>query len=59
MTTEAQKRAKNKYRAEKVRTLQIDLYQTEQDIIDKINSVEKYSTYIKRLIREDIAKAGE
>lgn len=59
MTTEAQKRAKVKYRQQKVKTLQIDIYQTEQDILDKINSVEKYSTYIKQLIREDIARAGE
>ena len=59
MATEAQKRAKVKYRQQKVKTLQIDIYQTEQDILDKINSVEKYSTYIKQLIREDIAKAGE
>lgn len=57
MATEAQKRAKLKYRQQKVKTLQIDLYQTEQDIIDKINSVEKYSTYIKRLIREDIERS--
>lgn len=59
MATEAQKRAKVNYRREKVKTLQIDIYQTEQDILDKINSVEKYSTYIKQLIRDDIARAGE
>lgn len=59
MATEAQKKAKVKYRQQKVKTLQIDIYQTEQDILDKINSVEKYSTYIKQLIREDIARAGE
>ena len=59
MATEAQKRAKVKYRQQKVKTLQIDLYQTDQDIIGKINSVEKYATYIKQLIRDDIARAGE
>ena len=59
MATEAQKRAKNKYRAAKVRTLTVDLYQTDQDIIDKINSVDKYASYIKQLIRDDIARAGE
>lgn len=59
MATEAQKRAKVKYRQQKVKTLQIDIYQTEQDILEKINSVEKYSTYIKQLIRNDIARAGE
>lgn len=59
MATEAQTRAKVKYRQQKVKTLQIDLYQTDQDIIDKINSVDKYATYIKQLIRADIEKAGE
>lgn len=55
MATEAQKRAKNNYRKAKVRTLTVDLYQTDQDIIDKLNSVDKYATYIKQLIRDDIA----
>ena len=56
MASEAQTRAKVKYRQQKVKTLQIDLYQTDQDIIDKINSVDKYATYIKQLIRDDIAR---
>lgn len=56
--TEAQKRAKAEYR-KKVRTIHIEIYPTEQDILDKINSVDKYSAYIKQLIRDDIAKAGE
>ena len=30
---------------------------TEQDIIDKLESVPSKATYIKRLIREDIAKS--
>lgn len=59
VTSEAQTRAKVKYRKQKVKTLQIDLYQTDQDIIDKIGSVDKYATYIKQLIRDDIAKARE
>ena len=59
MATEAQTRAKVKYRQQKVKTLQIDLYQTDQDIIDKINSVDKYATYIKQLIRDDVARAGK
>ena len=56
--TEAQKRAKAEYR-KKVRTLHIEIYPTEQDILDKLDSVDKYSAYIKQLIRDDIAKAGE
>lgn len=56
--TEAQKKAKAEYR-KKVRTIHIEIYPTEQDILEKLDSVERYGTYIKRLIREDIAKAGE
>lgn len=56
MSTEAQKRAKAKYRKEKCKSLYIKLYPTDQDIIDKINSLDEYSPYIKRLIREDISK---
>ena len=53
--TEAQKRAKAKYQ-EKVRTFRIDVYPTETDILHKLTSVEKYSTYIKNLIRADIER---
>ena len=56
MSTEAQKRAKAKYRKEKCKSLYIKLYPTDQDIIEKINSLDEYSPYIKRLIREDISK---
>ena len=59
MATEAQKRAKNKYRQQKVKTLTIDLYQTDQDIIYKLSNIDRYATYIKQLIRDDIARAGE
>lgn len=53
--TEAQKRAKAKYR-EKMRTFRIDVCPSEQDILDKLESVDRYATYIKKLIREDIAR---
>lgn len=53
--SEALKRAKAKYK-EKVRTFRVDVYPTEQDILDKLESVDRYATYIKNLIREDIAK---
>ena len=59
MATEAQKRAKTNYRKSKVRTLTIDLYQTDQDIICKLSNIDRYATYIKQLIRDDIARAGE
>ncbi len=32
---------------------------TEQDIIDKLESVPQKATYIKRLIREDIARSKQ
>ena len=53
--TEAQKRAKAEYR-KKVKTIHIEIYPSEQDILDKLESVDRYATYIKNLIREDIAK---
>ena len=56
--TEAQKRAKAKYQ-DKVRTFRIDVYPTEADILDKLNSVDRYGTYIKALIRQDIQDTKE
>lgn len=56
--TEAQKRAHAKYEA-KAKRLAISLYPSEIDLLDKISEVSKtegYSPYIKRLIREDIAR---
>ena len=53
--TEAQKRASKKYEA-KAKRIEIRLYPSEQDILDKILQLsnEGYASYIKRLIREDI-----
>ena len=53
--TEAQKRAKAKYK-EKMRTFRIDVCPSEQDILERLESQERYATYIKRLIREDIER---
>lgn len=55
MLTEAQKRAKAKYQ-EKVRMFRIAVYPTEQDILEKLESLDQYTPYIKQLIRDDIAK---
>lgn len=55
--TEAQKRAEKKYNSNNCRRLTVILYPTEQDIMDKINSVDNYSGYIKGLIRDDIARS--
>lgn len=51
---EVQRKAKRKYK-QKIRRLTVELYPTEQDIIDKIDSVTQYATYIKGLIRADIS----
>lgn len=53
--TEAQKRAEKKYN-KNCKRLIVMLYPTEQDIMEKINSVDNYSGYIKGLIRDDIAR---
>ena len=51
---EVQRKAKQKYK-KKIRRLTVELYPTEQDIIDKIDSVPQYATDIKGLIRADIS----
>lgn len=57
--TDAEKRAKAKYR-KKVGTIQIELYPNDEDIKKRIAEIvetgEGKATYIKRLIREDIAR---
>lgn len=59
--TESQKRAKAKYR-EKVEGLFIELYQTENDIkerlAEKVAAGETKAGYIKRLIRADIGRGN-
>ncbi len=56
------RRAKNKYK-EKIEVLRVELYPTDEDIknriAEKIEAGEKKTTYIKRLIREDIKRSGE
>lgn len=61
--TEVQRKANNKYR-KKIKVVHIELYPTDQDIIDRlrerIQAGEPKTTYIKRLIRDDIkSKAGK
>lgn len=54
-TTEAQKRAKKKYRKNKTTTFRIEFYKnTEQPLIDRLNEQPNKSGYIKSLIKEDI-----
>lgn len=56
MKTEALKKAQEKYRKEKVMRTQLDLYPTDQDIINHLQTVGNKQGYIKRLIRADIQK---
>lgn len=53
MLTEAQKRAKRKYAA-KVKRYVIDLYPTEQPLIDWLSKQERPQTYLKDLIKKDM-----
>lgn len=55
MATEAQKKAKKKYR-EKGNRLPLDFYPSEADLWEHIQSQEKKQTYIKDLIRKDMEK---
>lgn len=61
MATESQRRAKNTYK-EKIKRLFIELYQTDEDIkqqlADRNAAGEPTTTYIKRIIREDIKNGG-
>lgn len=56
MKSEAQKKATAKYR-EKGMRLTIEFFPgTEKELIDHINNQPKKATYIKQLIKDDIAK---
>lgn len=58
---DCQRKAKNKYRS-KIVALNIELYPTDEDIknrlAERLQKGEPKTTYIKRLIREDITKGG-
>jgi hypothetical protein len=56
--TEAQRKAKNKYRA-KGKRLTIEFYPTESDLIEQIEKQPQKQTYIKNLIRADIKNKGQ
>lgn len=58
MATEAQQKAKKKYRG-KVRRLQIEFYPTEAALVDHIEKQPQKQTYIKDLIRKDIKANGK
>ena len=56
--TEAERNAKKKYR-DKGKRMTIDFYPSEADLIEHIEKQPQKQTYIKRLIREDMAREKE
>jgi hypothetical protein len=56
MDTEAQKRAKSKYKSQKVKKVLLEFYPTETDLVEHLEKQGKKQTYIKELIREDMKK---
>lgn len=55
MATEAQRKAKNKYRDQGKR-MTVDFYPSEADLIEQIEKQPNKQGYIKSLIRADIEK---
>lgn len=56
MDSEAQKRAKAKYKADKVKKMLLEFYPTDAELLEHLNKQDKKTTYIKNLIREDMKK---
>ncbi len=58
MATDAQIKAQAKYDAENTRQVHLKLNRnTDKDVLEKLDEVQSKQGYIKRLIREDLAKA--
>ena len=55
--TEAEKRAKRKYVA-KVRRFVVDVYPKDTELLEWLSRQEKPQSYIKELIRQDMAKCN-
>lgn len=58
MLTEAQKRAKEKYR-QKSKHVALEFYPPEQDLYEHLCKQPSKATYIKNLIREDMKKSEQ
>ena len=57
MATEAQLRAQRRYDAKNTRQVHIKLnLRTDEDVLDKLDSVPSKQGYIKQLIRADLKK---
>ena len=58
MSTEAQKRAKQKYQ-KKVKRITVEFYPSESDLVEQVEKQPKVQSYIKSLIKKDIEKGVE
>ena len=57
MATEAQRKAQRRYDAKNTRQVHIKLnLRTDKDVLARLDEVQSKQGYIKRLIREDLAK---
>ena len=56
MDSEALKRAKAKYKSEKVKKVLLEFYPTDAELLEHLEKQDKKQTYIKNLIREDMKK---
>lgn len=57
MATEAQIKGQKKYDADNTRQVHLKLNRrTDSDVLEKLDAVSSKQGYIKRLIREDLAK---
>lgn len=59
MVTEAQRRANAKYVKEKVRAFNLRFYPADADILAHFEAQPEKAAYLKRLIREDMERAGK
>ncbi len=54
--TEAQRRAKAKYKAEKVKKILVEFYASDTELWDKVQEQPNKQRYIKDLIKKDLNK---
>lgn len=60
MTTEARKKANKRYDDNNTVQFKMKLNKnTDKDILERLDNVERKQTYIKRLIREDMHREAE
>ena len=58
MPSDAQKKATARYRRENVKQITVQFFPADMDVYEHIKSQDKIAAYIKRLVREDMERAG-